>query len=564
MSEDGIYTIMDYIYGHDLKYYMDLGTVLDETMLIRWMKQLSEVLDYLHTQPLPIYHCDIKPANIMITESGNVCLIDFNVSVDGENNKDLIGLSSSYASPEQYRRAMAKLRFGCGDSVPMDGRSDIYSLGAVFYEIISGLRPNVCRKNYVQLSRLEHSCSDGFANIIDKMMEENPNRRFKSAKKLLLALNHKEKWENSYRVLKCAGIAADISFWIIGLILICCMIFGYRVDVQNSFFEQYEEFSAASEQMFLGDTNKAREVFLLGTEILNTPSYDSVMEKYGTEEINMLLVLARAAMTLDDDANAVQMLERAEGIDENNGQIYKELAIAYARQQRFVQAHMALGRANECGVSQDETALIRASVALERGDYDMAYTQAVQACESKDNDVWERAAYIAVKAADALNQNETCVYFAAQTADKKHGVSKVFWQSIAGEAAVKAVSDAKAVSLRVDSHLSGAAHEGIACLEAVADSGYASFEDFDRLVYLYEKTGSYRQAEKLLKQMMTEFPDAYTVPMQLSYIKYKQENKKAVVQRDYGAAAGNLKKAKERCSAAGIDWESDEKNGEIL
>lgn len=171
MSEDGIYTVMDYICGYDLKYYMDSGMVLDEAMLIRWMKQLCDVLDYLHTQPQPIYHCDIKPANIMITESGNVCLIDFNVSVDGENNKELTGLSSSYASPEQYRRAMAKMRFGTGDSVPMDGRSDIYSLGAVFYEIVSGVRPNACRENYAPLSMLSHSCSDGLANIIDKMME---------------------------------------------------------------------------------------------------------------------------------------------------------------------------------------------------------------------------------------------------------------------------------------------------------------------------------------------------------------------------------------------------------
>lgn len=56
MSEDGIYTVMDYICGYDLKYYMDSGMVLDEAMLIRWMKQLCDVLDYLHTQPQPIYH----------------------------------------------------------------------------------------------------------------------------------------------------------------------------------------------------------------------------------------------------------------------------------------------------------------------------------------------------------------------------------------------------------------------------------------------------------------------------------------------------------------------------
>lgn len=558
MSEDGIYTVMDYICGYDLKYYMDSGMVLDEAMLIRWMKQLCDVLDYLHTQPQPIYHCDIKPANIMITESGNVCLIDFNVSVDGENNKELTGLSSSYASPEQYRRAMAKMRFGTGDSVPMDGRSDIYSLGAVFYEIVSGVRPNACRENYAPLSMLSHSCSDGLANIIDKMMEENPNRRFKSAKKLFLALKHKEKWESSYRRLRRAGMAADISFWVIGLILICCMIFGYRETVQNRFFEQYEQFAAASEQLLLGDTNEAREVFSLGTEILNTPSYEQVMENHSAQTVDMLLALARTAMTLDDDESAVQLLERALAFDENNGQIYKELAIAYVRQQRFVQAQMALDRASDCGISDAEAALIKASAALAQGDYETARNQALQACGSTEHDVWERAAYIAVRACDALDKNEDCVYFAAQTADKKHGAAKVFWQSIAGEASVKAAADYENVSLRVDSGLSQAVRTGIACLEAAAGSGYASFDDFEHLVCLYEKTESYSQAQKLLGRMMTEFPGEYTVPMQLSYIEYKQENKKAADMRDYSAAAGNLKKAKERCAAAGKDWESDE------
>ena len=112
--------------------------------------------------------------------------------------------------------------------------------------------------------------------------------------------------------------------------------------------------------------------------------------------------------------------------------------------------------------------------------------------------------------------------------------------------------------MRADSGLSQAVRTGIACLEAAAGSGYASFDDFEHLVCLYEKTESYSQAQKLLGRMMTEFPGEYTVPMQLSYIEYKQENKKAADMRDYSAAAGNLKKAKERCAVAGKDWESDE------
>ena len=57
----GIYTVMDYIPGHDLQYYLDNGYSFPEKTVIRWMKQLCEVLCYLHTQKPKILHSDIKP-----------------------------------------------------------------------------------------------------------------------------------------------------------------------------------------------------------------------------------------------------------------------------------------------------------------------------------------------------------------------------------------------------------------------------------------------------------------------------------------------------------------------
>ena len=103
--ENSIFTVMDYISGHDLKYYLDAGYAFEEEQLWIWLRQLCEVLEYLHTRTPKIIHCDIKPGNIMIRESGDVCLIDFNISLDGENNKKLVGVSSMYAAPEQIHKA---------------------------------------------------------------------------------------------------------------------------------------------------------------------------------------------------------------------------------------------------------------------------------------------------------------------------------------------------------------------------------------------------------------------------------------------------------------------------
>ena len=81
---NGIYAVMEYISGCDLKNYIESGYRPDEQTLVRWLMQLSEVLSYLHKHK--ILHLDIKPANIMLTSEGNICLIDFNVSLNEEEN----------------------------------------------------------------------------------------------------------------------------------------------------------------------------------------------------------------------------------------------------------------------------------------------------------------------------------------------------------------------------------------------------------------------------------------------------------------------------------------------
>ena len=127
-----VYTVMDYIPGENLQYYIDHNYTFPEETVLLWMRELCEVLDYLHTRKPRILHSDIKPANIMVTPEGDICLIDFNISLDGSVTQEVQGLSRRYASPEQFRCAMDKM-YGRKSSETLDERMDIYSLGAVFY-----------------------------------------------------------------------------------------------------------------------------------------------------------------------------------------------------------------------------------------------------------------------------------------------------------------------------------------------------------------------------------------------------------------------------------------------
>lgn len=104
VQNDGeVYTVMEYIDGHDIKRLMDMGKSFNENEIVKCGVQLCEAVGELHSKRPPIIHGDIKPANVMLTPAGDVCLIDFNISAIMQGNKAAIkGYSKEYAAPEQF------------------------------------------------------------------------------------------------------------------------------------------------------------------------------------------------------------------------------------------------------------------------------------------------------------------------------------------------------------------------------------------------------------------------------------------------------------------------------
>jgi tetratricopeptide (TPR) repeat protein/tRNA A-37 threonylcarbamoyl transferase component Bud32 len=130
-AEDGqLFIVMAFYDGDTLKYVIDEGG-LDTETAASIARQMALGLSAAHEAG--IVHRDVKPANVMVTEKGRVKLLDFGVAKLGENSDltregSTIG-TAAYMSPEQAR----------GESV--DSRSDIWSIGAVLYEMLSGNRP---------------------------------------------------------------------------------------------------------------------------------------------------------------------------------------------------------------------------------------------------------------------------------------------------------------------------------------------------------------------------------------------------------------------------------------
>ena len=78
--KDKVFTVISYIPGQSFAQLCKQNYHFTNQQLIRWAMQICSALAYLHSQNPPIIHSDIKPANIMLTPEGNICLIDFNIS----------------------------------------------------------------------------------------------------------------------------------------------------------------------------------------------------------------------------------------------------------------------------------------------------------------------------------------------------------------------------------------------------------------------------------------------------------------------------------------------------
>ncbi len=217
VEDETVYTVMDYIEGESLDKPLIRGERIAQPQLIAWACQLLEALDYLHspvhgTPPRGIVHSDIKPANIMVTPRGNVCLIDYNIALAlGEEN--VVGKSAGYSSPEHYgldfssrtptaedETELMTQRDNMDDVTPSehsssgnrivipDSRSDIYSLGATLYHLLSGVKPAKDATMVKPLSGSEFSPL--FVDIISKAMNPNPDLRYQSAGEMLHDLTH--------------------------------------------------------------------------------------------------------------------------------------------------------------------------------------------------------------------------------------------------------------------------------------------------------------------------------------------------------------------------------------
>jgi hypothetical protein len=196
---DGQFLVMQYIPGDDLSEMMaKKRSPFPANQVLTWADQLLDALDYLHTQEPQIVHRDIKPQNLKLTSRGQIILLDFGLAKGqaGDISRvttapSIFGYTPNYAPLEQIQ--------GLGT----DTRSDLYSLGATLYHLLTGVKPpdaltraaaivNGQPDPLVKASEANTAVAPEVDQVLAKAMAQNREQRYATADDMRKALHAAE------------------------------------------------------------------------------------------------------------------------------------------------------------------------------------------------------------------------------------------------------------------------------------------------------------------------------------------------------------------------------------
>jgi formylglycine-generating enzyme required for sulfatase activity/predicted Ser/Thr protein kinase len=190
LEGDDQFLVMEFIQGLNLAELLKLhGRPFNYKKILTWADKLLDALSYLHGQSKPVIHRDIKPANIKVTDEDEVYLLDFGLAkgAPGQETSSVHGYTAAYAPLEQLTNSGT------------NSQSDLYSLGATLYHLLTGRPPEGAAERYEALeegsgdplrpaNQLNPEVPEALSMVVSRALAMKRRERFASADRMREAL----------------------------------------------------------------------------------------------------------------------------------------------------------------------------------------------------------------------------------------------------------------------------------------------------------------------------------------------------------------------------------------
>lgn len=598
-----IFTVMDFIPGESLDKVLLREYKFSQKEVFTWTLRLAEALSYLHSLNPPVIHSDIKPANVMLTPDRDVCLIDFNVSLAFDQEMRMsTGVSGGYSPPEQYRdfpsycKYLNQANFYNAPTVTMreadetaalndetmimdqsisgqtessisqmvgrgvDERSDVYSLGATVYHLLTGRKPAADFDEIMPIRELVPEISEGFAAIIEKMMSLEPENRYQNGMELLYALEHVYELDSEYqnycrknrfRKLLIAGMfAAGAAMSAGGFLLMGQenrVAYNRSIEKAQSLIEA-GEFEAADdliqnarlrlpedihsykeELLCLFSMGEYEKAVSYGKDILNNPSYVVEGEEEQAALGDIFYILGNAYFDQEDYTNAGACFERAIAQNQKNSLYFRDEAIVQAKTGNADAGEQTLETAITLGLGEDSIYMVQGEIAFSRGQYEEAVNRLKESVQAAQTDELRRRAVILCAQAykrmgDEWLEDEIKLL---EEAENTFTLQTSMYIS-------EMLADAYARKEKADTSQSETYYEmALARFKDLYEKGYSTEQMMENIAILYQQTDRLDEAQAMLLDMADKYPEDYKPYKRLAFLEADRQQKKENINRDY-------------------------------
>lgn len=447
----------------------------------------------------------------------------------------------------------------------MDARSDIYSLGATLYHIISGKKPKNAFELQIPIKQLVPDISEGLQYIIETAMQKDINKRFASATEMLNAIKNIHELDTVYKKQKRKQKMTNIVSVVMFVLSMAVTVLGVSM-VNESRTEDYEMLvNSAIENVSGYNLQQAQEYAdaVLEKYPNNIGSYyvNALVKYYANdysgaaeyivnylqnpvhsseEELdtqgNMYYLLGNSYLEMEQYADSIKAFEQAVYKNPNNANYYRDFAISVARKGDYAKANELLEQAKQKSLDSTSLLLVEGEIAAAAKNYTQVYHTMEQLMYSgADDGIKSRAV---VMAADAAQSEGNYEYAEKILLDAKKTLSQqniLMVTETLGEVYARMAQPAnKEYTLK-----------SIECFEELLQYGYLNDQYMMNIAILYQNIDYFSQAEDMLLQMELNFPDNYQIYMQKAFLYIDAQSMYDIQNRDYSYAVSSYNKAKQ-------------------